>query len=266
MNERMRDGRLSVRVMTFNVRFDNPKDGPDNTWEMRRDAAVAVIETHAPDVVGAQEAMQHQADDLRNGLPGYEFFGRSRELSASGEFVPLLWRRDRFEAEQKGVFWLSDTPDVEGSLGWDADAPRIATWAVLKDRGTNNRAFFVANTHLDRWGALAREASAELLVTRIAERFSGLPIVLMGDMNAVEGDPPIEVFKAAMLRDSWRDTSDTSPPTIHHFGERLGGKIDFVLVDPNWKALGAEVLHDRPDGHWPSDHYPVIADLELIEA
>lgn len=265
MTQRMREGRLSIRAMTFNVRFDNPKDGPDNTWDMRREAAIAVIHRWAPDVAGLQEAMEHQVRDLEEGLPDYELFGRSRELNASGEYVPLLWRRERFEAEQHGVFWLSDTPDEEGSVGWDADAPRIATWAVLRDRDTG-RAFFVANTHLDRWGVLAREASAELLVTRVAERFAGLPMVLLGDMNAVEGDRPIEVFKSAMLRDSWRDTSEVSPPTIHHFGERLGGKIDFVLVDPNWKTVGAEVIYDRPDGQWPSDHYPVIADLELIEA
>lgn len=255
---------MRIRVMTFNVRFDNPKDGPDNTWDMRREAAIDVILDHAPDVVGAQEAMQHQAEDLKTGLEDYGFFGRSRELNASGEFVPLLWRRDRFDVDQKGVFWLSDTPDVEGSVGWDADAPRIATWLVLRDRATS-RAFFVANTHLDRLGVLAREASAELLVGRIAERFAGLPIVLTGDMNAVDGDRPIEVFNAAMLRDSWRDVRDDSPPTIHHYGERLGGKIDFVLVDPNWKVLDAKIVRDRPNGRWPSDHYPVAADLELIE-
>ena len=257
--------RMRVRVMTFNVRFDSPDDAPDNTWAKRRDAALEVMRTHRPDVVGMQEAMAHQVEDVRRGLPGYTFFGRPRDLTPQGEYVPLLWRSERFDADQTGVFWLSETPDVEASKGWDADNPRIATWAVLRDR-ESSRMFLAVNTHLDRWGELARRSGAELLVSRAAERFAGMPLVVTGDMNESYGDPAMHVFSSALLRDSYADVADDVPPTIHHYGERFGRKIDFVLCDPNWKVLGAEVLGDRPDGQWPSDHYPVVADLELIDA
>jgi endonuclease/exonuclease/phosphatase family metal-dependent hydrolase len=255
---------LRVRVMTFNVRFDAPQDAPDHTWDTRREAAAEIVRMHAPDVVGIQEALKHQLRDLQDDLPNYECLGRARELRGGGEFVPLLFLRDRFEVDQWGVFWLSETPDVEGSMGWDADNPRISTWAVLRDRSTS-RSFLVINTHLDRWGTLAREASAELLVSR-GSRFAGVPLIVAGDLNVTEDDPAFQALQAGLLRDSFRDLHDgTAPSTIHHYGERFGGKIDFVLCDPNWRVLGAEVVLDKPFGRWPSDHYPVTADLELIE-
>jgi endonuclease/exonuclease/phosphatase family metal-dependent hydrolase len=253
---------LRIRVMSFNLRFDAASDAPDHTWERRRASAAQIVRGHGPDVVGVQEALAHQVTDLRTDLPAYALLGRARE--PDGEYVPLLVRRDRFDVDQEGVFWLSEEPDVEASLGWDADAPRICTWAVLRDRATK-RAFVVANTHLDRWGELARKASAELMVTRLS-RFAGLPVIVTGDMNATIDQPPLEAFTAGMLRDSWIDVDpDSAPPTIHHYGERLGKKIDFVLCDPSWRVLGAEVIADRPFGVWPSDHYPVTADLGLVE-
>jgi endonuclease/exonuclease/phosphatase family metal-dependent hydrolase len=255
---------VKMRVMTFNVRFDNPDDAPLNTWAKRRDAAINIVRTHRPDVVGMQEAMAHQVEDVRAGLPEYDFFGRPRDLSVHAEYVPLLWSKDRFEAEQEGVFWLSETPDVEASIGWDADNARVATWAVLRAK-EERRSFLVVNTHLDRWGELARRAGAELLVARAAERFAGLPMIVTGDMNEALGDPALNVFTSALLRDSYADVSDDAPPTIHHYGDRYGRKIDFVLCDPNWKVDGAQIVLDRPGGQWPSDHFPVIADLELIE-
>jgi endonuclease/exonuclease/phosphatase family metal-dependent hydrolase len=255
---------LRVRAMTFNIRFDTPRDGPDNMWASRRPAAAEVVRRYAPDVVGIQEALEHQIRDLTDDLPAYACLGRGRELKGGGEFVPLLYRQDRFELEQWGVFWLSESPDIEGSLGWDADAPRICTWAVLRDAATS-RSFFAANTHLDRWGSVAREESAELLIMRMS-RFAGIPALVTGDLNGTEDDPPFKVLAGAMLRDSYRDIDQgTAPPTIHHYGERLGGKIDFVLCDPSWRVLGAEVAADRPFDQWPSDHYPVLADLELID-
>ena len=256
---------LRIRAMTFNVRFDTARDAPDNTWQRRRPAAAEVVRRCAPDVVGIQEALEHQIRDLNDDLSGYACLGRGRELEGRGEFVPLLYREDRLAVDQWGVFWLSESPDIEGTLGWDADAPRICTWAMLRDAATG-RAFFAANTHLDRWGAVAREESAELMLMRMS-RFAGSPAVVMGDLNATEDDPPFKIFAGAMLRDSYRDISSVAPapPTIHHYGERLGGKIDFVLCDPNWRVLAAEIVKDRPAGQWPSDHYPVVADLELIQ-
>ena len=252
------------RVMTFNVRFDSPDDAPDNTWARRRNAAIEVVRTYRPDVVGMQEAMAHQVEDVRAGLPGYAFFGRPRDLSVHAEYVPLLWSTERFEAEREGVFWLSETPEVEASIGWDADNARVATWVVLRAKEAG-RSFLVVNTHLDRWGELARRAGAQLIVSRAAERFAGLPMIVTGDMNEALGGPALSVFASALLRDSYADVADDAPPTIHHYGQRYGRKIDFVLCDPNWTVRGVQVVVDRPDGQWPSDHFPVMADLELID-
>src|SRR5688572_22701006 len=162
-----RQSELRVRVMSFNVRFDAPKDAPTHTWANRRASAAEIVRSSAPDVIGLQEVLPHQLADLCADLGGYEFLGRGREAGGGGEHVPLAFLTDRFELDQWGVYWLSELPEVEGSKGWDADNPRTCTWAVLRDRSCH-RAFLVANTHLDRWGAIAREESARLLLQRVS--------------------------------------------------------------------------------------------------
>jgi endonuclease/exonuclease/phosphatase family metal-dependent hydrolase len=176
----------------------------------------------------------------------------------------VLYRSDRFDPIESGNFWLSDTPDVEASLGWDAPDPRICTWVVLRDQETDRRFVFL-NTHLDRWGTKARTASVELIVSKLIE-LGRYPSIVAADLNSREHGEPYAVFKQAMLRDSFRDfSSGPAPPTMHHYGERLGPKIDFVFCDPNWRVLDARVVEDKPLGRWPSDHYPVTADLELLD-
>jgi endonuclease/exonuclease/phosphatase family metal-dependent hydrolase len=256
-------GRLRLRVMSFNVRFDTEQDAPDHTWRRRKKAAAELIGRCGPQVVGIQEALAHQLGDLLEALPGYHHVGRAREAGGRGEFVPILFERRQLEVVEAGDFWLSQTPDTEGSLGWDAPNPRICTWAVLRDL-TGGGSFLVLNAHLDRWGEQARAESATMLVDKMGE-FPTLPCIVTADLNSGEGDRPLSILEAAMLRDSYRDLFDGPVVgTVHHYGEPAGAKIDFVLCDPSWRVLSAAVIQDRPFGRWPSDHFPVMADLELI--
>src|SRR5918994_2457109 len=149
-----------IRFMSFNIRFDTPADADaGNRWADRRGSVIETIQRFDPDVVGLQEVLRSQLDDLEAAFPDHGVIGEPRETGALGEYVPILFNRDRFEAEQHGDFWLSPTPETSGSRGWDAGNPRHCTWARLHDRSSGLRAA-VFNTHLDRWGMLARvEAS-----------------------------------------------------------------------------------------------------------
>ena len=105
-----------------------------------------------------------------------------------------------------------------------------------------------------------------MLVDKMGE-FPTLPCIVTADLNSGEGDRPLSILEAAMLRDSYRDLFDGPVVgTVHHYGEPpAGAKIDFVLCDPSWWVLSAAVIQERPFGRWPSDHFPVMADLELID-
>jgi endonuclease/exonuclease/phosphatase family metal-dependent hydrolase len=46
-------------------------------------------------------------------------------------------------------------------------------------------------------------------------------------------------------------------------GQRDGPKIDYVFVEPDTRVREAGIVHDNRDGRYPSDHYPVYAEILL---
>jgi len=180
----------AIAFMTFNIRLDTPVDRPlGHGWDVRKKSVLETVRRSLPDVVGFQEALLGQLEDLTEAFPDYAPLGGPRETGPAGEYVPLFVERRRFEIEDHGDYWLSTTPGVVGSLGWDAAVPRHCTWARLRDR-RSGALFSVHNTHLDRWGELARLESARLISRRAAES-APVPAVLMGDFNATESDEPL---------------------------------------------------------------------------
>jgi endonuclease/exonuclease/phosphatase family metal-dependent hydrolase len=253
----------AVRFMTFNIRFDTLADADaGNRWADRGSSVIETIRRFDPDIVGLQEALPGQLADLQETFVDYTIFGEPREAGDVGEYVPVLARRDRFEVEQHGDFWLSPTPEMRGSRGWDAGDPRHCTWVQVADRSSGQRAG-VFNTHLDRWGALARLEASRLIVARAALT-PDLPTVVMGDLNAPEDSEPLTTFRDAGLLDTFRqvhpDRADVQ--TAHHYTDLSGpSKIDFILCDSRWEVVSAEIIRAPAAGRLPSDHYPVVAVL-----
>jgi endonuclease/exonuclease/phosphatase family metal-dependent hydrolase len=249
--------------MTFNLRFDNARDAEaGHGWVDRRDSAVETVRRFEPDVVGFQEALRSQLEDLVAAFPDYQAVGKPREAGAVGEYVPVLYDRRRFEAEDQGDFWLSPTPETEGSKGWDSDNPRHCTWVRLADRNDGVR-FAVFNTHLDRWGSIARVEASRLIIGRLT-LVADLPSVIMGDFNAEEDSEPLEAFRAAGLRDTFREVHGdaTDVQTVHHYTDLSGSeKIDYILCDRRWEVTAAEIIREPAAGRLPSDHFPVVAEL-----
>ncbi len=256
----------TVRVMSFNVRVDVAADG-DDAWPHRRDAVAALVRT--ADVVGVQEATPAMLADLDARLPGFARVGMGRDADGGGEQSAVLYRRSRFAPLDNGTFWLSETPDEPGSVGWDAALPRIATWARFEDR-ESGRAFVVVNTHFDHRGAEARRQSARLLAARALEIAGDLPLVVTGDVNATDDS---DVYRT-LTRDL-RDTRlvSESPPagpagTWNGFAETVDRRIDVVLVGGPVRVVRAATL-DRTVGDvlgtdapgFVSDHHAVAATL-----
>jgi endonuclease/exonuclease/phosphatase family metal-dependent hydrolase len=252
-----------IRFMTFNIRFDTILDAESgNRWAARAASVVELLHSQRPDVVGFQEALKPQLADLTVALPHHRGVGRPRDVGDTAEYVPLFFDARRFELEEHGDFWLSPTPDVEGSRGWDTDVPRHCTWTRLKERGSSAR-FAVFNTHLDVKGSVARLEAAKLIVARIAIA-PELPSVVMGDLNATEDADPLATFRGAGFRDTFREIHPEAVDvqTVHQYTELSGSrKIDYIMCDRRWQVLGADIIRDVAAGRLPSDHFPVSAEL-----
>jgi endonuclease/exonuclease/phosphatase family metal-dependent hydrolase len=274
------DDTNAVRAMTFNIRYNNPQDGK-NAWPHRKEKVASMIRLHRTDLAGLQEVQDDQLAELQKLLPEWKWAGlRSRggKNEKGDEHVPILYRASRFELLDEGVFWLSETPEVPASKGWDAAMTRICTWAKLRDRRTEST-FFLFNTHFDHVGKAARTESAKLMMSKVAEIAKNQPATVIGDMNARDsseayavftgkqnekpGEASSEVFKLqdamhASLRPHHGPTA-----TFNAFGPlQAENRIDFVFVTPTIKVLQHAVLSDQWDlGRWPSDHLPVLAEV-----
>ncbi len=259
-------GDPSLRVMTYNVRYGTADDGTD-AWEHRRELALRVISSNEPDVIGVQEALRFQLEEIAAAFPRLGEVGVGRDDGAeAGEYSAILYEKDRLELLGSDTFWLSDSPEVVASTSWGNRIPRIVTWARFRDRRTN-RTFYVFNTHWDHESQASREQSAELLLERIAAReHPDEPVLVTGDFNAGESNPAFAALLDGGLADTFRalhpDATDVG--TFHGFeGDRSGEKIDAVLASPGWRVREAWIVALREDGRYPSDHFPVMAVVEF---
>ena len=259
----------SLSVMTFNMRYDNPEDGQNN-WRFRRERIAGVIKAQEVDVLGTQELLSNQFDDLSGLLTGYQGVGVGRlDGAESGEYCAVFFRKDRFTLLDSGTFWLSETPEVVGSLGWDGACERIATWVVLRDR--DGRALFFIDTHLDHVGQVARDEGVSLLMKRIETLSGGRPVILTGDFNSEPGSSVVaHVQKAGVLRDAkaiaaQRSGTDWSFSDFGQIPEAERPLLDYIFVSGGIEAVRYEVLPDTFDGGYVSDHAPVMAVVKIAK-
>ena len=264
-------GTLPLSVMSFNIRYGTAQDG-ENHWTRRQDHLLEVIADARADVIGLQEALDDQIQTIVTQLPMFAAIGVGRDDGKTrGEYAAILYRRDRFRVSQAGTFWFSETPDVVASRSWGNTITRICTWARLIDR--DGRAFWVYNVHLDHQSQPSRERSADLLATRVAARPAGEPAIVTGDFNAGEDNPAVRRLVTAqgtaapLLLDTFRalHPSETVVGTFtgFTFGKTDGDKIDYVMVTPDVVVREAAIVRTSRDGRYPSDHFPVVATVQL---
>lgn len=258
----------SIRLMSFNIRYANPNDG-ENYWEKRREMLCQLVREEKPDVLGVQEALKVQLDEMGRALPEYASIGVGRDDGKSaGEHSQVLYRSDRFHLDRKGTFWFSDTPDIPGSKHWGNTVVRICTWARLKDKKTG-RTFYIYNLHLDHQSQPSRVKSVELLLKRIQAREHKDPVVVMGDFNAGEDNAAITALKESSepkLQDTFRKIHPEASEvgTFHGFrGKAEPEKIDHIFVTEEFAVETADILRNNDKGRYPSDHFPVTACCRL---
>lgn len=264
----------AFRLLSFNIRYNNPSDG-ENAWDKRKDRVAGLIRFHQADLVGLQEALTDQIADLALRLPGYQWLGVGRDDGAQqGEYAAIFYRTERFKLLQQDHFWLSETPEVKGSKGWDAACVRIVTWAQFKDRKTGKK-FFLFNTHFDHIGEIARIRSTELLLSSI-ERLAGTnPVLVTGDFNATATSQVYQLLTqgTATRAQNFKLADAFACAYYKHYGpdwtfhgfdaEIERPKIDFIFVTEQIMVIRHGFLTDQWDNRYPSDHLPVLAEVCL---
>ncbi|WP_246151299.1 endonuclease/exonuclease/phosphatase family protein [Rubripirellula reticaptiva] len=257
-----------IKVMTYNVRYLNKSDGPD-VWANRRETVIATI-TEA-DIVGLQEPVLKQLDDIKAGAPELQWFGVGRDDGKDGgEFAAIGFRRDRFKAIDQGTLWLSETPEIVGSKGWDAALPRTLTWMLLEDL-SNSKQWYILNTHFDHRGSLARENSGKGIAQLVDRKAGKIPVIVMGDLNASVDSVPLKNLRSGSvvpLRDA-RDQSSlpaTGPTGTFNRFEAIedGRRIDHIMVTDQVNVHSHQTLNPlTPAGRFASDHLPVMIEVSL---
>lgn len=259
---------LRLRVMTWNILHAAPcEEEQEHPWVERREAARMLVDSVRPDILCLQEAHPEQADYLLENLPSHWAVGLDRHGRNEAEGCPIAFDTTRFRLVRWETFWLGGTPDEPNSLTWVNDVPRIVTHAHFEAYDTGQR-FHVANVHMDHLVPMSRTKAIELLRKRLPEGTREEPLILTGDFNSPAWSKPHRLLMRGPKR--FHDTFRTRKRgasrlagTFHHFKGKGFMRVDWILTQPRIKAERLEILKDTPNGIYPSDHFPVVAELVL---
>ena len=257
----------NLKLMTYNIRLDLESDG-ENKWSNRKEFWASQLAFYEPDIFGIQEALPHQVTDIASALPKYSYVGIGRDGIGKGESSNIFYKKDRFELLQENTFWLSETPE-KMSKGWDAALNRVCTRALLKDKKTK-KTFWIINAHFDHIGELARTNSIQLIQSKIKSlNTKNYPVFLMGDFNSEPSEERI-VNLSKQMDDSYAISKEkTFGPTgtfnAFQYFEPATKRIDYIFLSKNnpFKVLKHAVLTDAKNLKFPSDHFPVLVELQL---
>jgi endonuclease/exonuclease/phosphatase family metal-dependent hydrolase len=258
------DDEKLIRVMTYNIRV--PVDSGINSWDNRKELVASIIRSYKADIVGLQEAVKAQLDDLTMLLPEFAWVGLARDDGKeAGEYSAIFYNKKRFEVLEDSTIWLSETPE-KPSKGWDAALNRIVTWAKFKDKFTG-KIFYHFNTHFDHKGEMAKLESANLLNDKVAEITGKTPVLITGDLNLKPDSKGYKILTGGRRNYLIDAQSVKEGPniTFNDFGKSLeeGNKIDYIFIKNDVEVVKHHIITDTFDGRYASDHMPVLAEVRI---
>jgi endonuclease/exonuclease/phosphatase family metal-dependent hydrolase len=254
-------------VGSFNIHYTAPWQ-EKMIWEHRREAVVEVLRRGDADIIGFQEMEtftgghwnqeNRQLDWVLEHFPGYAVtaFGDPQVYPST---QPILYRKNRFQALDQGFFFFAPNPDQIYARPWEGRYPAFCSWARLRDY-QNGATFYLYNVHLDHSSLRNRLNSARLVADRTASREhleDGL--IVLGDFNSPRFFRPVRI-----LADSGLEVAETRGSTFHfNRGITLEPAIDHVLYSPEFEHKSTQVIRERINGQWPSDHFPLFVTLSF---
>jgi endonuclease/exonuclease/phosphatase family metal-dependent hydrolase len=259
----------ALRVMSFNIRYGTANDG-DNAWDRRKELVAETIRTYEPVLVGLQECLGFQAEYLVEQLPEYKWFGVGREADGSGERMAVLYRPDVLNPLETGNLWLCKTPNVPGSSSWNSACNRMVTWGKFY-RHADGRMVYFFNTHFDHRSEEARRGAAGVLAEQVNRIAGDEQVIVTGDFNArAEASVPWQTVVDAGFRDAWLEADAQEGPSVTWSGfkapkEETDRRIDWILTRGALDVRQCETVAFNRDGRYPSDHFPVFAEIVFAE-
>jgi endonuclease/exonuclease/phosphatase family metal-dependent hydrolase len=270
------ENEIHHRILTCNIRVALDEDEAKGVgWSARKDICLKVIRDKKPDIVGFQEVLKIQADDIRKYFPSYELFGfegPEMDPHPTGYFGiaknPILFSKTRYELLTGGTYWLSETPLVAGSKSWDTARARHANWVRLRDKKTGKE-FRMINLHLDHISNEAKIQQAKMVVDESAQYQPGFTQLFTGDFNSKYDSKVLESIRTGGWKESYETIHGEKEAgfTTHEFqGEKYDkgpskGRIDFIWYRGDAKPVEAAIIRDSINGKYPSDHFFMQADF-----
>ena len=251
-----------LSVISYNIRMGEANDGT-NSWTYRYSASAMMIMDQMPDIFGLQEAYDYQVNYLSEYCSGYKGVGVGRENGKhEGEHMSIFYNTKTIKLLKWGTFWLSETPDTP-SMGWDAACKRTATWALLQDKASKKKFYFV-NTHLDHVGVEARKNGLNLIVEKIAQiNPEGYPMVLSGDFNIPQSAPELKVLDGKMKSARTTAAKTDNSITYNAWGKKESASVIDHIYYSGFSSCPVFEVVTKPyyDRNYISDHFPVKAIL-----
>lgn len=253
---------MSITVMTFNLRYDKPDPGIQQ-WEKRFTAIASLIQHYQPDLLGTQEGKIHQLGDLQSLLPEYQYIGGDRTGTGKGEHCAIFYKHQVLKLEETQDFYLSDTPEIPGSITWGNRLPRMATWGTFSIH-SDPISITIVNTHLDHENAKARDLGAALVNEKLTQFSDENYLLLTGDFNTSPHNAARKVFaNNPKIQDSLSSIPLEKQKTFHNFTGSAWDAIDTIYCDRRFQIQQITIDDKQWDGLWPSDHFPVIARISF---
>ncbi len=260
---------MSLKIVTFNVRYDKP-DPEQQNWQVRRDAVASLLSHYSPDLIGTQEGKPHQLLDLHRLLPLYQSIGSDRTGTGTNEYCAIFYHSQRLKCLDGGDFALSETPDVPGSITphWRNNHPRMVTWGLFEMIETPQK-IILFNTHLDYKSDIARQLGANLIYQRLRELdLTDTYLFLTADFNASPGTLPRQTFEQPLshnrqLLDILSGLPLQAQMTFNNFTDYAFDAIDTIYYDSRVHLKNVKIDKHRWGGLIPSDHFPVIGEFEI---
>lgn len=256
----------NYKVMTYNIRLDIASDG-ENSWSYRKEKVVDLILFYEPDIFGIQEGLPNQVQYLDSSLHSYKAIGQGRDGGLVGEQSSIFYNDNRFEIMESDTFWLSETPE-KVSKGWDAQLNRICTYALFKNKKTDQH-FWVFNTHLDHIGQQSRVKSVTLINEIIELKNSkNYPVVFMGDLNSEPTSEQVQFLNERYLNSKHAAKFVYNPTGTFNgfeFQKPVTTEIDYIFLSKKGVVVKKyAVITDSNNCKYPSDHFPIYVEFELV--
>ncbi len=257
----------NVKLMSYNIRYDITTSNA-SPWTERQTAIAGQIKRFDAEIIGMQEVLDHQREQLLTDLPGFVSIGVGRDDGKkAGEYSPIFFKEERFRLLTSGTFWLSPTPDMP-SKGWDAALNRICTYAQFVDLQSKDT-FWVFNTHFDHVGETARMKSAELILQKIKEVTKGTnqAVIFCGDLN-LNDDHSTITFVQSQLKDALlvsKHLQSKMNRTFNNFDltTPASKRIDYIFINTYMSVQTFETIVEPFGVSYPSDHFPILAKLKI---